>query len=136
MVEFFTDALGYRYLGDGQERAGNSNIDEDLLSDWLRRRGNDDTIISRALDELQNTAAIGGGRTLYDANREVYELLRYGVGVLPNVGELTRRVRLIDWDNPSANDFAIAEEVMIGGQNRRRPDIVLYVNGIALGSWS
>ena len=133
VIEFFTDALGYRCLGNWQERAGNSNIDKDLLSDWLRRQDSDDKTISRTLYELQNAAAIGGGRTLYDANREVYELLRYGVGVLPNVGELTRRVRLIDWDNPSANDFAIAEEVMIGGQNRRRPDIVLYVNGIALG---
>ena len=44
-----------------------------------------------------------------------------------------RTVRLIDWDNPFANDFAVAEEITIVGQNTRRPDIVLYVNGIALG---
>ena len=40
---------------------------------------------------------------------------------------------LIDWKNPEANDFAIAEEVSIKGENKKRPDIVLYVNGIALG---
>ena len=133
VIEFFTNALGYRYLGNWQDRAGNSNIEEDLLADWLNRQGNDDRIVSRTLDKLRNAAAVGGGQTLYDANREVYGLLRYGVGVLPNVGELTRQVRLIDWDNPSANDFAIAEEVTVVGQNTRRPDIVLYVNGIGLG---
>ena len=40
---------------------------------------------------------------------------------------------MIDWQNPEANDFAIAEEVSIEGENKKRPDIVLYVNGIALG---
>jgi type I restriction enzyme R subunit len=42
-------------------------------------------------------------------------------------------VWLIDWKNPLNNDFAIAEEVTIKGQHKKRPDIVIYVNGIALG---
>ena len=40
---------------------------------------------------------------------------------------------MIDWDNFAANDFAIAEEVSINGEHKKRPDVVLYVNGIALG---
>ena len=40
---------------------------------------------------------------------------------------------LIDWANQSNNDFAIAEEVTVEGENTKRPDLVLYVNGIALG---
>ena len=32
-----------------------------------------------------------------------------------------------------ANDFAIAEEVTIKGEHKKRPDLVLYVNGIAMG---
>ena len=42
-------------------------------------------------------------------------------------------VWLIDWENPLNNDFAVAEEVTIEGENTKRPDVVLYVNGIALG---
>src|SRR4029079_8122916 len=34
--------------------------------------------------------------------------------------------------NPEANDFALAEEVTVLGQYNKRPDVVLYVNGIAL----
>ena len=71
--------------------------------------------------------------TLYDANREVYGLLRYGVKVKPDVGEQNVTVWLIDWANPDNNDFAIAEEVTVFGVNDKRPDIVLYVNGIAIG---
>lgn len=48
-------------------------------------------------------------------------------------GEQNQTVWLIDWANPQANDFAIADEVMVKGEYRKRPDLVLYVNGIALG---
>jgi type I restriction enzyme R subunit len=39
---------------------------------------------------------------------------------------------LIDWVNPEKNDFALAEEVTLKGGYERRPDIVLYINGIAM----
>ena len=53
--------------------------------------------------------------------------------VKPDVGDCNETVELIDWKNPEANDFAIAEEVTLMGQHDKRPDIVIYVNGIALG---
>lgn len=76
---------------------------------------------------------MGEGKKLYYANKDVYQLLRYGVKDKEGAGELNQTVWLIDWQNPEANDFAIAEEVSIKGENKKRPDIVLYVNGIALG---
>lgn len=82
VVTFLRKALGYAYLGNWKTREGNSHIEEALLTDWLRRRGYDDKLINRALFELNKAAALGGSRTLYDANREVYDLLRYGVKVL------------------------------------------------------
>ena len=133
VVAFFRDALGYACLGDWTSRPGNANVEETLLTDFLERQGHDDRIIGKALRELHRAAALGGSKTLYDANREVYGLLRYGVKVRPAAGEKAVTVWPIDWSNPAANDFAVAEEVAITtGENARRPDLVLYVNGIAL----
>ena len=53
--------------------------------------------------------------------------------VKPSVSEQTVTVWLIDWRNPGNNHFAIAEEVTVTGRNTKRPDLVLYVNGVALG---
>lgn len=53
--------------------------------------------------------------------------------VKADAGENTETVWLIDWKNPTANRFAIAEEVTVSGENVKRPDVVMYVNGIALG---
>ena len=133
VVAFFQDALGYRYLGPWQDRSGNRNVEREHITDWLKRQGHSDKIIDKALFELNKAAALGGSKTLYDANREVYSLLRYGVKAQPGVGEQTVTIWLIDWENPSNNDFAIAEEVTVSGENTKRPDLVLYVNGIALG---
>ena len=133
VIAFFRDSLGYIYLGNWKDRPDNSNLEEGLLSAWLTRQGCSDKIIPKVMFELQKAAALGGSRTLYDANREVYDLLRYGVKVQPDVGEHHVTVWPIDWANPGNNDFAIAEEVTVIGENTKRPDLVLYVNGIAMG---
>ena len=133
VLTFFNEVLGYTYLGHWQERQGNSNIDTELLTGWLRSQGHDDTIISKTLFELQKAAAVGGSRKLYEANREVYGRLRYGVNVQPSTGDHRITVKLIDWKNPYNNNFGIAEEVTLRGERTKRPDIVLYINGIAVG---
>ncbi|MYH83319.1 HsdR family type I site-specific deoxyribonuclease [Candidatus Poribacteria bacterium] len=134
VIAFFTDALGYTYLGNWQDNSKeNSNILREELADWLRRQGYDNDIIAKTLDQLQKSAAVGGTRGLYEANRDVYERLRYSVNVQPDVGEHRVPVKLIDWENPLNNDFGIAEEVTLEGEHTKRPDLVLYINGIAIG---
>jgi type I restriction enzyme R subunit len=136
VVKLFTDTLGYDYLGDWTDRDGNSNIEEDLLRAYLTKQGCDEILIGRVLYLLDKEAG-DQSKGLYDRNKGVYELLRYGVKVKPEVGQNTQTVWLIDWRHPENNDFAIAEEVTVPAADARaygkRPDVVLYVNGIALG---
>ena len=132
VIALFRDELGYRYLGDWTDRAGNSNIDEKLLAGWLKVRGYSREQIARAIERLKREAD-HPGRSLYDNNKAVYGLLRYGVPVKVEAGKATETVALMEWTHPEANDFAIAEEVTLRGGQERRPDLVLYLNGIAVG---
>jgi len=132
VIALLRDELGYRYLGDWTDRDGNSNIEEELLSAWLTKRGYTPAQISIALHKLR-TEADNHSRTLYGNNQGVYNLLRYGVPVKTEAGTVTETVHLINWHAPEQNDFAIAEEVTLKGNHERRPDLVLYVNGIAAG---
>ncbi|MYS92001.1 MULTISPECIES: type I restriction endonuclease subunit R [Streptomyces] len=134
VIELFRDSLGYEYLGNWGYRAANSNVDVQLLTQNLRARNYSDNLINKAIDKLKSEASLGGGRDLYEANRDVYDLLRYGVKVKPGIGEQTETVWLVDWAHPEVNHFALAEEVTVLGQHTKRPDIVLYVNGIAFGT--
>ena len=133
VIEFFRDFLGYTYLGNWQDRPDNSNIEKEQLTRWLSGRGHNDEIITKVLYELERASAIGSSRPLIEANRAVYEQLRYGVNIQPGTGEHRQTIKLIDWDHPLNNDFGIAEEVTLKGENTKRPDIVLYINGIAIG---
>ncbi|WP_238985444.1 type I restriction endonuclease [Nitrosococcus halophilus] len=133
VIKLFREQLGYEFLGNWSDREGNRNIEEGLLRSWLAKGGVSNALIARALHQLGKAAALGEGKHLYDANRAVYDLLRYGVKVKEGAGEHHQTVWFIDWDHPEQNHFAIAEEVSIRGEHTKRPDIVLYVNGIALG---
>ncbi len=82
--------------------------------------------------EALHREADNPNRSLMANNQAVYKLLRYGVAIKIAVDEMTETVPLIKWDKPQANHFAIAEEVTLKGGHERRPDLVLYVNGIAI----
>jgi type I restriction enzyme R subunit len=134
VVGLFRDTLGYDYLGNWQDREGNSNVELQLLELSLEKRGYGGTHIAKAVDQLKSDASLGGGRDLYEANQDVYRLLRYGAKVKPEAGHVNDTVWLIDWKNPEANHFAVTEEVTVLGEHTKRPDLVLYVNGIAIGT--
>jgi type I restriction enzyme, R subunit len=130
VIALFRDELGYRFLGNRSER-DNSNIEEDLLTAHLTGAGYTPDQISRAIHRL-HTEAANPSRNLYDNNRAAYSLLRYGVQVKTEAGKVTETIQLIDWARPEANDFVLVEEVTLRGDHERRPDLVLYINGIAV----
>lgn len=131
VVALFKDQLKYIYLGNLEDKHNNSNIEAGLLRQYLSEQGYSTEQINKALDRLQ-TAAANHAQDLYHNNKDVYQLLRYGVPVKVEAGVPTDTVALINWQQPGKNDFYIADEVTVFGEKEKRPDIVLYINGIAM----
>lgn len=133
IIQLFQKQLGYNYYGNWEKREHNSNVEQEILKQNLLKRGYSDTLANKAVKEVYDLANTNAGG-LYQRNKEMYSLLRYGVKARPELGENFETIFPIDWENWQNNEFGIAEEVTLAkGQNVRRPDIVLYVNGIALG---
>lgn len=131
VVNFFQEYLGYEYLWNWEKQSRKSPIERDLLEKNLEKRWYSKTLIEKAINKLEKVAN-NWSLSLYDMNKEVYSMLRYWVKVKEDIWENNQTVWLIDWNENSLNDFAIAEEVTVTLTNTKRPDIVIYVNGIAL----
>src|SRR4030066_1593495 len=86
VVAVFQDELKYRYLGNWEEREENSNIEEELLTAYLSKKGYSQNLIAKALYELGKVAN-DQSKSLYDVNKAVYTMLRYGVNVEPELGQ-------------------------------------------------
>ncbi len=128
IIQLLVNKLGYEYLGNFHER-DNNNIIIDLLKKHLQKEGCSDELIRKATNTL---TTIARKETLYEANKEIYSMLRYGVAEKENTTEKNKIVKFINWEEPEKNDYYVAEEVTIHGNNTKRPDIVLYINGIAV----
>ncbi len=148
VVQLFTKELQYDYLGklqygkdkncldNGQK---NSPIIESELREFLKKSGKNYTQfqIEEAVRQVKKEAELTDSRkgALLKVNNELYERLIYYYQIQPEADKPHENVYLFDFDNPLANRFAIAEEVSytdrLTGSNSR-PDLVVYVNGIAL----
>lgn len=133
IIQLFKDKLGYEYYGNWEEREGNSNIEPKYLERFLQKQGYTPALIQKAITTAQQLAQTTAG-DLYERNKNFYSLLRYGVKARPELGEQFETIFLIDWQNPANNEFGITEEVSLHGKQTRRPDVVLYINGIAIAT--
>lgn len=127
------NGLGYEYIGN-LEDVDNEPVKEDLLRKNLKKRNYTDEQITIAINELiiktKNQAD-----NLYTINKEIYSLLRYGKQGVKDDNGIRQTVHYIDWECVENNDFFVPEEVSVlcyNQRQRKRPDVVIYVNGIAL----
>ena len=130
---------------------GRSSRKEVVLVPQLRKaltRLNPDlsaTAIDLAIEELTRSRST---LSLENANREIYQLLKGGVKVKTfrrnvstsrnvskdaNDEEVLETVKVIDWNNPSNNDFFLASQFWISGEiYTRRTDLLGFINGLPL----
>lgn len=133
IVQLFTEQLGYVYYGNWEDRLNNSNVENTYLRKFLQKQDYSMTLVEKAITEITQLATSNTGN-LYERNQKMYNLLRYGVKARPELGEQFETIFPIDWKNWESNEFGIAEEVTLTNDNHnRRPDLVLYINGIAFG---
>ncbi len=146
VVALFREELGYEYLGNLQCGKGktenhkggvNSPIIESEVRAYLGKAGYTQMQIDEAVLRLKTVCRLNERRkvNLLDKSNEVYDVLISGFSIKPSPDKTERDVMLFDFEHFENNNFAIAEEVSYTDPLTRctsRPDIVLYVNGIAL----
>lgn len=128
------ERLGYRHVfGPEIERPLDEVILPDVLREWLARRYPD--LPASALDEAFHKITRPDGADTLRRNLNFHQLLTRGFELKvewPDGRVEHRHLYAVDWERPDANDFRAVNQFPVHGQNDRRPDIVVFVNGLPL----
>lgn len=140
--------LGWQFYSPEQALAARGDkLDEVVLRTVLRAELSKRTFIFAGKEYPLSDSAIDNliaevcspalNEGLLTANKRMYNHLLYGISVTEFIDgrKANPTVALIDWQNPKNNSFVFTEEFTVlrsGGVEKRRPDIVCFVNGIPL----
>jgi type I restriction enzyme R subunit len=123
----------------GDDGTYGRDMDEPFLAERLKaalRRLNPDVPEAALADAYEQLTRPREAMSLVNANREVYGLLKEGVKVnlhLEEGGTELVVVTVVDWREPSNNDFLMVQQLwMLGETYKRRADLVGFVNGLPL----
>ena len=123
-------------LNDGSNRTDKSEVVfKDILKERLHHLNRNLPVI--AIEQAVTKLTTGKrAMSLVNANIEVYNHIRNGIQVNYDNAlgkEETSTVKVIDFNEPTNNDFVAVQQLWIKGElGFRRPDVILYVNGLPL----
>lgn len=148
IIKLFKEKLNYEYLGSflypkHKQARENGEKNSPIIESELRRflsteqYGYTDLQIEEAIRQVKEMARLSDRKRgiLADTNNKLYEVLTTHLAIQPDAEHHHENVYLFDFENPLANNFAIAEEVSYIDEltgKHSRPDLVVYINGIAL----
>lgn len=141
-IQFFELVLGYEHINAWKhELIGRDNLKEVVLKDRLRKKLTElnPQIPAENIEEtIAELTKRRGAQSPVAVNKEIYNLIRGGHPVeYKNDQGRTERdyVKIIDFDTPDNNNFLVVSQLSIERlqtENKRRPDLLLYVNGLPL----
>lgn len=134
-IEWLQDIQPYHYqYGEDIHRPRNKVLLEDRLQAFLQKKYKH--VPTKILAEVQQEFLFNSGADVHHRNRAFHQKLSKGFSKTwkdANGQPQFEHFYCIDYDNPTANDFLIVNQFTINGTtNRRRPDVLLFVNGLPL----
>jgi type I restriction enzyme R subunit len=140
-LDILNEDLGYTVLygpdlteGDSKEREYTEVVLQQRLKNAIDKLNPE--IPSDAKEEAFKKALRTTTISLFENNQAFHRMLTEGIDVKFSIGDgkaKTDKVWLVDFSNPAKNEFlAINQFTVIENHNNKRPDVVLFVNGLPL----
>ncbi len=132
----FLEAEGWQYLaGKNISRESNREVlYSDDMEQFLRKMNPD--LVAEEIRQIMDTVCLAGAESDFAVLHKVYSWMVNGIQFTPQSG-IARMVQLIDFENPDNNIFRAVNQFTVeytnqGQTEKRRPDILLFVNGMPL----
>ena len=128
------EAQGYTYVrGDDIHRTFDDILLEDDLRSFITIRYSSEALTENEVQKIINRLKLIPATPLYNGNREAFWLINEGFDLTRDEpGKLSLHINYIDFTTPDSNVFKVINQYSIQGERLRRPDVLLFVNGIPI----
>ncbi len=128
------EAQGYTYVhGDSIHRQFDEILLEDDLRSFLGSRYAAEALTENEIQKIVNRLKLIPATPLYNGNREAFWLVNEGLDLTRDEpGKLALHISYIDYQTPENNTFKVINQYSVQGERLRRPDVLLFINGIPL----
>lgn len=128
------EAQGYTYVhGDSIHRQFDESILEDDLRSFIATRYVNEALTENEIQKIVNRLKLIPATPLYSGNRETFWLMNEGFDLTRDEpGKLALHINYIDYQTPGNNTFKVINQYSVQGERLRRPDVLLFINGIPI----
>jgi type I restriction enzyme R subunit len=123
---------GYTYvLGEDMHRKYEDILLIDDLCTFISKRYASENLSEAEMQKIVNRLNLIPSTPLYNGNREAFLLVSEGFDLVrDDISKVALHVDFIDFDEPSNNIFKVVNQYFIQGEHLRRPDLLVFINGI------
>lgn len=133
IIELFEEQ-DYTYVnGETMHRRFEDVLIEEDLKGYIRQRYADYQLSENEIQVLVNELAFIPSNPLYTGNRQTYWLINEGYDLMrEDSSKPAVHIEFVDFDDPRANDIKVVNQYSVQDKALRRPDLLIFVNGIPL----
>lgn len=134
IIELFRQQ-DYTYVhGENIHRQYEDILLLDDLRAFIQTRYAHENLSETEMGKIINQLTLIPSAPLYDGNRAAFWLINEGFDMVrDDVTKVALHVDFIDFDNPENNIFKVVNQYSVQGERLRRPDLLIFINGIPIG---
>ena len=123
---------GYNYVcGEDMHRKYEDILLLDDLRSYLTSRYSKDGLSDTEMQKIINKLSLINATPLYLGNREAFRLVNEGFDLArDDIFKVALHIDFINYDEPDKNIFKVVNQYSVQGERLRRPDMLLFINGI------
>lgn len=133
-IEWLQEIEPYHYKhGEEIHRSLNKAVLENIFESFLQNKYKHVPV--KILNEVKQEFLFNSGTDIHQRNREFHKKLSKGISKTWKDDKGHSKFEhfyAVDFDNPNGNDFLIVNQFTIDGRNKRRPDLILFINGLPI----
>ncbi|MBS9780474.1 MAG: type I restriction endonuclease subunit R [Moraxellaceae bacterium] len=134
IIEFFQTHQNYQYInGDELERTYEQVILEDDLRTYIANNYPNEQLTTTETENIVNKIKYINSSPLYLGNKQAFWLINEGFDLIrEDSSQVALHVDYINFDNVEKNIFKVVNQFSVQGEKLRRPDLLLFINGIPI----